>query len=79
VAFPACSILGTVGPPPVSAGRHPPITRSLALSVYSYIFSNFSLATVISRDYPKRLFCQYSYMKKIVLVGSNKNAKSFIL
>jgi len=33
VAFPACTISGAVGLPPVTAGRRPTITRGLALSV----------------------------------------------
>jgi hypothetical protein len=33
VAFPSCTLSGTVGPPPISAGRRPTITRGLALSV----------------------------------------------
>jgi hypothetical protein len=44
VAFPACSISGTVGPPPDSAGRRPSITRSLALSAYSIVNGNRAIS-----------------------------------
>jgi len=40
VAFPACATLGTAGPPPVMAGRRPPITRGLALSATKFKLIN---------------------------------------
>jgi hypothetical protein len=51
VAFPACSISGTVGPPPIAAGRRPTITRGLALSaIHVLIFYNFKSNFNAKRD-----------------------------
>jgi hypothetical protein len=55
VTFPACSIFGTVGLPPVTAGRRPTITRGLALSVSessdSLLLSKASMVPVFLKIY----------------------------
>jgi hypothetical protein len=39
VAFPAYPVSGEAGPPPVTAGRRPTITRGLALSAIKFLKS----------------------------------------
>ncbi len=36
LAFPACTLFGAVGCPPVTVSERPPITRSLALSAIPF-------------------------------------------
>ena len=54
VAFPACAISGTVGPPPVTVGRRPTITRGLAFSVFLLFYLPILSAIMMPRTHLTR-------------------------